>query len=418
MGRLPVHAGQPEGRLPGALVSHSRLPPVVQRGPRHRDVRISRGLSRRRGASMSRRLDSGGSCIDRSKPLRFTFDGVEYEGFEGDTLASALLANDLVGGFRSPILGRPRGIYSAGIEEPNAFVEISEPWFDPIVTATMVELVDGLVAHSRPGVGRLPADRNAVPRRRTEHLHAHVETLVIGAGPSGRSAAIAAMSRGDRVLLLDEWHRIDEVPRGITALPRTTALGMYDAGYVVAHERFFDLERLRHIRAQRVVLASGAHERPIAFANCDLPGVMLASAARAFVERFGVLPGRQAAVLVTNDAGLEMADVLRAAGVEVVALADVRKGEAVSQVVGDAAVETVFVRDADGTERAVKAALVAIAGGWNPAVELWRASGGALAWDEDSACFVPDGGGPRGLDIVGWASGGGLPASAPYWFVP
>jgi sarcosine oxidase, subunit alpha len=366
---------------------------------------------------MSRRLDHGGTWIDRSNPLRFTFDGVEYEGFEGDTLASALLANDVVGGFRSPILGRPRGIYSAGVEEPNAFVEISEPWFDPIVAATMVELVDGLVAHSRAGVGRLPAIRNAVPGRRTEHLHAQVETLVIGGGPSGRSAAIAASSRGDRVLLLDEWHRIDDVPRRVTALSRTTALGMYDDGYVVAHERLVDLERLRHIRARRVVLATGAHERPIAFANCDLPGVMLASAARAYVERFGVLPGRQAAVLVTNDSGLEMADVLRSAGAEVVALADVRKGEAVSQVVGDAAVEAVLVRDADGTERTVKGDLVAIAGGWNPAVQLWRASGGALAWDEDRACFVPDGTGPRWLDIVGRASGEDLPVSAPYWFV-
>src|SRR5918994_1823907 len=397
MGRLPVHAGQPEGRLPRALVSHSRLPSMVQRGPRHRDVRVPRGLSRWRGATMSRRLDEGGTWIDRSKRLRFTFDGVEYEGFEGDTLASALLANDVVGGFLSPILGRPRGIYSAGVEEPNAFVEISEPWFDPIVAVTTVELVDGLVAHSRAGVGRLPADRNAVPRRRTEHLHAHVETLVIGGGPSGRSAAIAAMSRGDRVLLLDERHRIDDVPRGVSALPHTTALGMYDDGYVVAHERFFDLERLRYIRARQVVLATGAHERPISFANCDLPGVMLASAARAYVERFGVLPGRQAAVLVTNDSGLEIADVLRAAGAEVVALADVRKGEAVSQVVGDAVVEAVLVRDPDGTERGGKAALLPIAGGWNPAVELWRASGGALAWNEDRACFVPGGSGAGGL---------------------
>ena len=367
---------------------------------------------------MSRRLDDGGTWIDRSKPLRFAFDDVEYGGFEGDTLASALLANDVVGGFRSPILGRPRGIYSAGVEEPNAFVVISEPWFDPIVAATTVELVDGLVAHSRAGVGRLPADRNAVPRRRTEHLHAHVETLVIGGGPSGRSAAFAALSRGDRVLLLDEWHRIDDVPQGVTALPHTTGLGMYDDGYVVAHERFSDLERLRHIRARRVVLATGAHERPIAFANCDLPGVMLASAARTYVERFGVLPGRQAAVLVTNDSGLEMADVLRAAGAEVVALADVRKGEAVLHVVGDAGVDAVVVRDADGTERTVMADLVAIAGGWNPAVQLWRASGGSLAWDEDRACFVPDGTGPRWLDIVGRASGEGVPASAPYWFVP
>jgi sarcosine oxidase subunit alpha len=366
---------------------------------------------------VSRRLETGGTWIDRSKPLRFVFDGVEYEGFEGDTLASALLANGIVGGFRSPILGRPRGIYSAGVEEPNAFVEISEPWFDPIVPATMVELVDGMVAHSRAGVGRLPLEQGAVPRLRAEHRHTHVETLVIGGGPSGRSAAVAGMSRGDRVLLVDAWHRIDEVPDGVTALPRTTALGVYDDGYVVAHERLLDLERLWHIRARRVVLATGAHERPIAFANCDLPGVMLASAARAYVERFAVLPGRRAAVLTTNNSPSEMADVLLAAGAEIAVLADVRAEEVLSAAVGDGVVEAVVVRDVDATERTVQADLVAISGGWNPAVQLWRASGGGLAWDEKHACFVPDATGPSWLDVVGRASGEGLPPCAPYWFV-
>ena len=81
-----------------------------------------------------RRLDAGGR-IDRSRPIRFTFDGREYEGFEGDTLASALLANGVDVVCRSPILGRPRGVVSAGVEEPNAFVEVAEPWFDPIVAA-------------------------------------------------------------------------------------------------------------------------------------------------------------------------------------------------------------------------------------------------------------------------------------------
>jgi sarcosine oxidase subunit alpha len=104
----------------------------------------------------SGRLAHGGAWIDRSKPVGFAFDGTELEGFEGDTLASALLANGVVGGFRSPILGRPRGIYSSGVEEPNAYVEISEPSFDPIVAATTVSLIDGLVARSRAGVGRLP----------------------------------------------------------------------------------------------------------------------------------------------------------------------------------------------------------------------------------------------------------------------
>ena len=82
-----------------------------------------------------RRLPEGGSWIDRAKPLSFVFDGIGYEGLEGDTLASALLANGVAGGFRSPILSRPRGVMTAGPEEPNAFVEVSAPWFDPIVAA-------------------------------------------------------------------------------------------------------------------------------------------------------------------------------------------------------------------------------------------------------------------------------------------
>src|SRR5918996_1253525 len=171
----------------------------------------------------SRRLPEGGSWIDRSKSIAFRFDGIEYEGFEGDTLASALLANGVTGGFRSPILGRPRGVMTAGPEEPNAFVEVSEPWFDAIVAATMVELVDGLVAEPRAGMGRLPEAE--VPTRAAEHRHAHVETLVVGGGPSGRAAAVAAASRGDRVLLVDERHRIDDPPESVTVLARTTALG-------------------------------------------------------------------------------------------------------------------------------------------------------------------------------------------------
>ena len=106
----------------------------------------------------SRRLAEGGSWIDRSKPITFRFDGAEYEGFEGDTLASALLANGVTGGFRSPILGRPRGIMAAGPEEPNAFVEVSQPWFDPIIAATQTALLpDGATSVQDGYVRVMPA---------------------------------------------------------------------------------------------------------------------------------------------------------------------------------------------------------------------------------------------------------------------
>jgi sarcosine oxidase, subunit alpha len=340
----------------------------------------------------ARRLPEGGSWIDRSKPITFRFDGTEYEGFEGDTLASALLANGVTGGFRSPILGRPRGIMTAGPEEPNAFVEVSEPWFDPIVAATMVELVDGLVADPRAGVGRLrEVEVSATPV--AEHRHVHVETLVVGGGPSGRAAAIDAASHGDRVMLVDERHRGDDPPDGVTVLPRTTALGIYDDGYVVAHERVPDRARLWHVRAGRVILATGATERPIAFAGNDRPGVMLASAAASYVERFGTLPGDHAGLVTTNDGGITSADVLRRAG------ADVATTLGVGQ-------------DLSGISREVEVVLVS--GGWNPNLALWRAIGGSVRFDDRRACFRP-GDGPPWLRVVGSARGDRLPVSETYW---
>ena len=303
---------------------------------------------------MSRRLDAGGSWIDRSKPLTFRFGDEEYEGFEGDTLASALLANGVVGGFMSPILGRPRGVMTAGPEEPNAFVEVSEPWFDPIVAATTVELVDGLVADPRAGVGRLP-DPAKVSSVEAVHRHVHVETLVVGGGPAGRKAAVAAASRGDRVILMDERHRI---------------------GYVVAHERSTALERLWHVRAARVVLETGAHERFIAFAGNDRPGVMLASAAATYAERFAVLPGDRAAIFTTNDAGLRSADQLRTGGADIVRTLGV--GEDVSAALDEAV-------------------LLLVSGGWNPNLTLWRSIGGGLRYDERLTSFRPNGDAPPWL---------------------
>ena len=339
-----------------------------------------------------RRLASGGSWIDRSKPISFRFDGVEYGGFEGDTLASALLANGIVGGFRSPILGRPRGIMTAGPEEPNAFVEVSAPWFEPIVAATMVELVDGLVAEPRAGVGRLPAEG---PARRREHRHRHVGTLVIGGGPAGRTAAAAAASRGDRVLLMDERHRIDDPPPGVEMLARTTALGVYDDGYVVAIERTLDLERLWHVRARPVVLATGALERPIAFAGNDHPGVMLSSASIDHLDRFGVLPGDRVSLVAANDAGRWAADRLGLAGAELLEMIDLRT--TTSAPSGDADV-------------------ILVAGGWTPNLTLWRAIGASVRYDDERTCFLPEAG-PGWLEVVGSAAGDDLPPSAPVWFV-
>ena len=174
----------------------------------------------RRGAAGVKRLETGGALIDRSRPIRFTFDGAELEGFAGDTLASALLANGVDVVCRSPIQGRPRGVMTAGVEEPSAFVEVSAPRFEPIVAATTVELVDGVVATGRPGVGRLPLDPPAPPR--VEHRHAHVELLVVGGGHDGIYLAEEAAAAGDRVLVVEREPTLAGVgmdwapPEGVT----------------------------------------------------------------------------------------------------------------------------------------------------------------------------------------------------------
>ena len=383
----------------------------------------------------SRRLAEGGSWIDRSKPVTFRFDGAEYEGFEGDTLASALLANGVTGGFRSPILGRPRGIMTAGPEEPNAFVEVSQPWFNPIVAATMVELVDGLVAEPRAGVGRLPTAR--VPSRRAEHRHRHVETLVIGSGHDGLYPAEEAAQRGERVLLVEQ--RPDLVggsgttwrPEGVTYLVRAVAIGLYDDGYAIVHEQDLEVDRLWHLRADRVVLATGGHERPIVFADDDRPGTMLSSAAESYLG-VGVLPGTRCVFFTARAPAYSLARSLREAGAEVPAIVDVRsdRGTAASAgdaevlpgwvvvgVDGDARVEGVRLSGPGGEQRRVECDALLVSGGWNPNLTLWRSIGGGVRYDEATACFVPNGDGPPWLSVVGSAAGDVFNDTA-YWFVP
>jgi sarcosine oxidase, subunit alpha len=399
-----------------------------------------------------RRLPQGG-LVDRAGPVTFGFDGREYEGLEGDTLASALLANGVVGGFRSPILGRPRGVMSAGPEESNAFVEITEPWFDAIAPATMVRLVEGLTARPVAGVGRLPDAAPEPPR--SVHRHVHVDTLVIGGGLSGIGRAWSAAGAGERVMLVDERAAFggtsmgldDEVNMGgpsvreyvdralgdlraspdAIVLSEAAALGIYDAGYVLIHERSQPVERLWHVRTQRVVLATGALERPIAFADNDRPGVMLSGAIHHYVDRFAVVPGERAVILSANNRGWAAAVALAGADVPVTLVdplrpadstpgpdgVDVLAGWTVVGTMGEARLEAVVV--SDGTNlRTLPADLLGVCGGWNPSLQLYRAIGGTLRWDETHSAFLPGGGAPAWLEVVGRAGGSSWsPMTAP-----
>ncbi|WP_042433849.1 FAD-dependent oxidoreductase, partial [Streptacidiphilus anmyonensis] len=315
---------------------------------------------------MSNRLPEGGR-VDRSAPIRFTFDGVEYTGLRGDTLASALLANGVLAVGPSLYRERPRGIVTAGVDDPHALVQLERPHSEPMQLATTVELADGLAATGLQGRGRLGEAHEDAHEEAHDEAHdlapeqpvndktyLHTDVLVVGAGPAGLAAALAAGRSGARVVLVDDqpepggallsgreeidgrpalaWvaearAELDGQPE-TRVLTRATAIGYHDQNYVLVAERRPDRPggggRLWHLRARQVVLATGAHERPLVFAGNDRPGVMSAAAVRSYLNRYAVLPGRRAVVFTTGDSAYATALELVAAGAEVPALVDTR----------------------------------------------------------------------------------------------
>jgi sarcosine oxidase, subunit alpha len=375
------------------------------------------------------RVDGWGALIDRSRPFTVRFDEREYPAFAGDTLASVLLAAGVHHVGTSVKLGRPRGILSAGSEEPGALVQVLAPVPEPMRTATTVDAVPGLVAVGLPGQGWLPPEPDST---RYDHRNAHGELLVVGGGPAGLLAALDAARDGARVILVDERPSLGgslydsgaldagwlatvetELRERATVLTATTALGRYDDNFVPAVQRLHrpggTWERLWRIRAARIALATGAHERPLVFAGNDRPGVLLAGAARAYLHRYGVLAGTRAVVFTTDDSAYDAARDLHAAGMSIAVIVDARPavaipdwcaaagvevltGHAVHAVRGDARVTGVRVGplhapDGSGREEAVDTVLVC--GGWNPAAQLYAHAGGRLV--ARGGTFVPDG---------------------------
>ena len=454
-------------------------------------------------STQSFRLGSGG-LIDRTQAQSFRFDGKRYEGFAGDTLASALLANGvrLVG--RSFKYHRPRGILSAGPEEPNALVELrAGARREPNTRATVAELYHGLEARSQSRWPSLAFDllsinglvspalvagfyyktfmwpasfweklyepliRRAAGLGRAagfedpdhyEKAFAFCDLLVIGGGPAGLSAALAAGRAGARVILCDEDFRlggrllaerreIDARAAGewiadalaelsslpdVTIMPRSTVYGVYDHGIYAVVERVADhlpippphqpRQRAWRINARRAILAAGAIERPIVFAGNDTPGVMLAGAVRAYLNRYGVLPGRQAVVFTTGDDGWATARDLAAAGATVAAIVDPRSeidpaltplaakigARLLTGVVASAsrgrALTSVTVRETSGREQSIACDLLAVSNGWNPTLHLTSHQNTRPVWDEGIHAFVPDAL-PAGLSVAGSAAG-------------
>src|SRR5579871_2500962 len=437
-----------------------------------------------------------GGRIDRSRVLHFRFDDRELTGLQGDTLASALLANGihLVG--RSYKYHRPRGILSAGAEEPNALVTVSggPGRFTPNLRATQIELHEGLSASSQNrwpslafDVGAVndflsplfaagfyyktfmgpnligknwawthvyePAIRRAAglgvgPRERDpdryQRTFAHCDVLIVGGGPAGIAAALAASAGGARVVLCDENPALggslladsdasietmsarDWLTKAVAALrdrpnltimTRTQAFGYYAQNFVALNERIAEAdliadpglprERLWQVRAREVVLATGAIERPLVFPDNDRPGVLLAESARRYLRQYGVRVGERVAVVTSHDSAYRAALDLRAAGVDVALIADLRPqskgplneaasaagvevaaGAEILGVSGRLRVEAVRL-NVGGATRTVACDALIMSGGWTPSVHLFSQSRGKLVFDDAGQVFKP-----------------------------
>lgn len=448
----------------------------------------------------SHRAPTGG-LIDRSRPLRFSFDGESFEGYPGDTLASALLANGVRLLGRSFKYHRRRGVLGMGAEEPNALISLRHrDRHEPNLKATEVELFEGLNAFSQNNwpslqfdvgainnllgrflpagfyyktfmwppswwmryetVIRKAAGLGAAPTAPDPDLyfkrHAHCDILIVGGGPAGLMAARSAALSGARVILLDdhsefggqlryEEHVLDAQPGhewaagiveqlhsmpNVRLLSRACAFGYYDdnlvavcervADHVVQPEPYQPRQRIWWVRARRVILATGAFERPLVFPGNDLPGVMLAGAAGGYAHCHGVCAGRNAVLFANNDDAYASVAALRAAGVRVRAIIDPRQAEVVGEVArsianaidgaidghwltncvvsaahGGNEIKAISVSRTDGSRperatRRINCDLLCMSGGWNPTVHLYSQAQGRLRYEQQCAAFVPD----------------------------
>ncbi|HEY2183792.1 MAG TPA: 2Fe-2S iron-sulfur cluster-binding protein [Xanthobacteraceae bacterium] len=433
-----------------------------------------------------------GAFIDRSRPLTFTFDGRDYEAFAGDTVASALAANRIKLISRSFKYHRPRGIFSLASCEANTLVEVNGA---PNIFAERHLLSDGDRVRGQNYSGSLAHDCNAWigafgrflpvgfyyhaffrPRgawrlwepilRRIAGLgqvdvnaahgyydkaYLFADVAVIGGGPAGLSAALAASQEGARVLIVDDqpvlggslnYTRCDAA--GMRAQAERNALAAKVAGTAritvmtgascegVFADRWLAIvrgRRLYKLRADRAVLATGALEQPAVFRNNDLPGIMLGSAAQRLIKAYGVRPGKSAVVLTANDFGYGVTLDLADAGVNVAAVIDVRgyikasalrsavaartirieAGTMVSEALGRAHLHAVRIGRVQPNAgyaapfAAIDCDLLCVSTGFAPNLALAAQGGARLVYDQRTAMYRPQDL-PQGVTVAGAAN--------------
>ncbi len=332
----------------------------------------------------SERLASrAGAWIDRTEPIGFSFEGRSYQGFAGDTIASALVANDRWLMSRSFKYHRPRGPLSMAGHEANTLVQLPDA---PNVSADLTPIVAGLAVMGQNYSGSLDHDRRQLlgavggflpvgfyyrafyrPKgawkfwepvvrelaglgkvnRDSRHgyydkQYLHADVAVVGGGPAGMTAALRAAAAGLEVILIEEnprlggalayAHPADGTPScedlvaatgaatGITVLTDATCTGRFADNWLAVVRG----NRLYKLRAGQVIVATGSIEQPMVFRNNDLPGIVLGSAAARLIRLYGIKPGTRAVIATANRDGYGVALDLAEAGVEVAAVADLR----------------------------------------------------------------------------------------------
>jgi sarcosine oxidase subunit alpha len=385
-----------------------------------------------------------GERIDRTRSLSFRLGQWEVTGFEGDTIGSALYAAGRRVFSRSFKYHRQRGLLCCSGHCPNCMMTVDgvpnvRVCVEPLRDGTAVEpqnvlgqldqdfmsIVDKVGGPFTPvgfyyrtmirprkawplyekflrnaaGLGKL--DKHAGHSRRYDVEHRRARVLVVGGGRSGRSAALAAATTGPGVVLVDEGPRLQGVElAGVEVLSPARALGIWEGNLVPVDAGTV----LYRYRAERVVVASGALEQPLVFPGNDLVGVMLPSAVRTLIHEFAVKPGERAVVLGVDDRGLDVADDLREAGIEVSRVLDLREARP-RQIEAQ--------RSRGGVRRLVidddilDCDLVVASAARQPSYSLLAQAGARVEFDDELGVFVPREL-PDGIEAVGTVTGEGL----------